>query len=194
MTMMSVYQANTPVRQLDQLECIGAAGTREDTQLIRLSLRTHHPVLVGLDGAHAIVKPVGEGDERHSFEALFDTCYTFMHLQKMQDAGVDKPEDIPLDSFRVIVGIPVGLTAAVHLAIAASSIGDTRPRLRTLFNEDVMFREALFQQVMMIVAAWLVGNAEEIDVAIRDTTNSNYEPIEPPLDTKAGHMWRILED
>ena len=87
--MMSVYRQRqaTPL-QMAMTDCLGAAVTEEDTALIGLSVRSKKPALIGLDNLASIIKPVEEGDERLTFEALYDTCLTRVDLQKMKQAGV----------------------------------------------------------------------------------------------------------
>jgi hypothetical protein len=191
MSMMSVYQRAQPVRQVDHLDCIGASGTREDTHLLRLALRENHPVLIGLDGQHSIAKPVEEGDESLTFETLFDTCYTIADLQRMQQAGVDTPKDIPPQTYRVELGVPISFIAAIDLAISSKNMGETRPTLRKLINEDLILREELVSQLLTTMTHWLVENMGGMDVVIRSTTLTD---LDPPLDIEGGHTWRILQD
>jgi hypothetical protein len=188
MPMMSVFQARQPVKQYAEPDCFAACGSTQDVQLIKLSIKTGHPVLIGLDGQNSICKPSAEGDEAQSFEALYDTCYTTSHLVRMQQAGVDDPAKIPLDVYTLQTEFDIAVACRITIALAASSSGDALTRLRELLDTDIMFRETVNEEILKIVAGYLV-HSSDFDVRIGSTQVGD---IEPPLDPN-GPQWRILD-
>jgi hypothetical protein len=59
--MMSVFQQDRDRYELDHLNCIAAASTPDDADLVVLAVDTQHAVLVGLDNQSAVIKPVVGG-------------------------------------------------------------------------------------------------------------------------------------
>jgi hypothetical protein len=82
--MMSVFQQDRARYELDHLNCIAAASTPENADPVVLAVDTRHSVLVGLDNQSVVIKPVEDGDDRLSYLALYDTCYTLADLQRMK--------------------------------------------------------------------------------------------------------------
>jgi hypothetical protein len=188
MPMMSVFQARQPVKQYAEPDCFAACGSTQDVQLIKLSIKTGHPVLIGLDGQNSICKPSADGDEAQSFEALYDTCYTTSHLVRMQQAGVDDPAKIPLDVYTFQTEFEIAVACRITIALAASSSGNALTRFRDLLDTDIKFREAVNEEILKIVAGYLVDSSD-FDVRVR---SSQVGDIEPPLDPN-GPQWRILD-
>jgi hypothetical protein len=193
MPILSVYQAQRPVQQYAETDCFAACGNKQDIQLIKLSIRTGHPVLIGLDGENSIIKPFQEDDEAQSFEALYDTCYTVRDLDRMTAAGVDDPTLIPLDTFRLDISSDVVVRAGFQLAIAARNSGDCRARLRELLKADEALRVAICERISAIVYVWLRRQDDDLDFTIRETLRFDWDTLKDPL-TPEGPQWRLLDD
>ena len=146
--MMSVFQDGRARYELDHLNCIAGASTLSDADLVVLAVDTQHAVLFGLDNQSAIIKPVADGDDRLSFLALYDTCYTVADLERMKRAGAKTPEDAPLDTFQMDLDFVIEGTFGVSVKLRALHAGDARVRLRRLFQTDVMFREAIVEELL----------------------------------------------
>lgn len=189
MAIMSVYRAGKPRLRYDQAEMFSAVETTEDTKLIGLSLKTSKPVLVGLDGESAIVKPEADGDSTLSFESLYDDCYTVADLDRMHAAGVATPDEVPPTGHIVEVGFPIGVTAELALALIAQGQGDVRARLRSLVNDDVVFRQELIEQLLAVVRDYLERGAD-LTVYVRSCTAQHWEKITPSF--KDGETWRFI--
>jgi hypothetical protein len=191
MANLTVYRQQEPPFSMTMANCLAAAATQEDTDLIALSMRTKRPALVGLDSRSSIILPGGELDGRITFEDLYDTCLTLVDLQHMREANVSNPEDVPLRAYRLEVLFAIDGTCQIPIALLASSIGDARPRLRTLIAKDVMFREALFDAVIQAIDRNFRAE-EDIVFRVRESSMDDRSII-PPLLPGAGPEWRILE-
>ena len=137
-----------PRYELDHLYCIAGASTPENADLVVLAVDTKHAVLMGLDTQSVVIKPVEDGDDRLSYIALYDTCYTIADLARMKRAGVFTPEDAPLDTFQLDLDFVIEGTFGVSVKLRALHHGDARVRLRSLLEHDVMFREAVIEEVL----------------------------------------------
>lgn len=146
--MMSVFPQDRPRYELDHLNCIAGAATPENADLVVLAVDTKHSVLVGLDTQSVVIKPVEDGDDRLSYIALYDTCYTTADLQRMKRAGAFTPEDAPLDTFQLDLDFAIEGTFGVSVKLRALHHGDARVRLRSLLEHDVMFRDAVIEEVL----------------------------------------------
>jgi hypothetical protein len=175
--MLSVYRQRQAIYELDHIDCVAAAGGRSDLDLIALSMRTSHPVLIGLDGESAIVKPREEGDDGLTFESLYDTCYTLTDLQRMQRRGTKTPDEAPLDTFRVDLDFIVHGTFRIKTRVRALHHGDANRIVRELFDNDPMFREAVIDQLLGIIRAH-----GEVAFRIADTDNHDVEDLDPAYD------------
>jgi hypothetical protein len=106
----------------------------------------------------------------------------------MQQAGVDEPAKIPLDVYTLTTAFDIAVACRITIALAASSGGDALTRLRELLDTDIMFRETVNEEILKIVAGYLV-HSSDFDVRIGSTQVGD---IEPPLDPN-GPQWRILD-
>lgn len=188
-TTMSIYQAKKPVRQMDAHSTYLATSTKQDLQLVRLSVDTGKPVLVGMDGVHTIVKPVADGDDRRSFEALYDDALTITDLETMKKAGVKKPEDVPPTQVRLEVGFPVQLLVSMDFALQCPNPHEARSTFRQLILSDAKFRSAIHRQIALVVYA-VIGNNAELEFTFEDQ-ESREGTIEPPL--AKDEKWRLID-
>jgi hypothetical protein len=191
MLKMTVYRQHQPSFEMTMADCLGAAVTEEDTDLIALSARTKRPALVGLDNQSSIIKPVGETTEQTSFEDLYDTCLTLVDLQHMREAKVANPEDVPLRAYRLDTVFAVDGSCHIPIALFAGNFGEVRARLRFLLSHDVMFREALYDALIQGIDAKM-RTMEEIAFRVLES-NLEDRSIDPPLIQGTGPAWRILE-
>jgi hypothetical protein len=161
---MSVYRQRTPLLQLEHGACITGVTTEQDVDLIDLALSTDKPVLIGLDGQHSIIKTVGAGDERPSFESLYDTCITLSDLKKAKERGVP-PGEAFLENYEVRLLITIReAELEVPAILAGCNHGDLRKLLRDLLNENSDFRGLLIDKI----AYALLHQEANVGVAIRD--------------------------
>jgi hypothetical protein len=191
MPVMLIHQAQLGTKQAMDTDVYAACGT-EDIPLIKLSIRTGHPVLIGLDGVNTIIQPLATGDAADRFEALYDRCYTLVDLARMQKAGVDDPTKIPPEIYRIAVEFPIWLICAVTIAVAAAGRAKAFAALRELLDTDKAFQTELRVHLLHIVLAYL-SEAESLEPHVISVTAAGDEPLDPPLDP-TGPPWRILDD
>jgi hypothetical protein len=141
---MSVFRQQAAALLWEPAACLREATTEADVDLIMLAVRLDKPVLVGVDQQTSIVKPYQPGDAALSFEALYDTCVTLTDLQRMKRARVSSPETIPPHRFRVDLVTTCQGVFDIGLMISAANDGDVRRKLHDLFENDVLFRDALY--------------------------------------------------
>ena len=146
---MSVFRQQAAPLLWEQAACLREATSEADVDLISLAIRLAKPVLVGIAEQTSIVKPYQPGDEALSFEALYDTCVTLTDLQRMKRARVTSPEAIPPHRFRVDLVTTCQGVFDIGLMISAANDGDVRRKLHDLFENDVLFREALYDAFVM---------------------------------------------
>ena len=79
---MAIYRQRQAMSVLEHTACIRGAVTETDLDLIDSAVRPLKPVLLGLAGETAIIKPFVEGDDVHSFEALYDIAITGSDLRR----------------------------------------------------------------------------------------------------------------
>jgi len=190
---MSVYRARAAPEQRTDEDCFAAATTKNDVQLIKLSIKTGHPVLIGLDGHNTIVKPVAEGDQAQSYEALYDTCYRTTDLERMQRAGVEHPSKVPLEVYRIEAHFELNaLRMRLFIAVKGESNGDAVHRLRVLMETDIMLRASVHEEILRVIAVYLDNS--EIPMRVASSTSERHSrPVDPPLDP-SGPPWRILDE
>jgi hypothetical protein len=178
---MSVFKQGRKRYDLDATECISAAVSEADTDLVLLTMRTGHPVLVGLDADNAIIKPFDEGDDKLSFAGLIDQCHTLVHLEKMQEAGVRNPDDIPESTYDVLMEFAIPASFTVGIQIRSNNMGGIRKRAITLFENDAQFREAVIDALLEQIRKHGEPGYRVADASLSD------EPLED-------QDWKIIED
>jgi hypothetical protein len=140
---MAIYRQRQAMLQMEHTACIRGATTENDLDLLDLAVRLAKPILMGLAGETTIIKPYVEGDETLTFEALYDTTITLTDLQRMKQARVTSPEEIPPQRFRVDLVTTCQGVFDIGLMISAANDGDVRRKLHDLFETDALFRDAL---------------------------------------------------
>jgi len=167
---MSAYRQRTPVFQLEHGACIAGATTKQDVELVEMALSTEKPVLIGLDGQVTILKSTAQGDEGHTFEALYDYCITLLDLKKVHDRGVKTPDELPLEKHQVILSVRFeDAELELKAMMVGKNHGDLRKRLRDLLNDDSAFRDQLTDQI----AFALIHQQTHTFVGIRDVQLMN---------------------
>lgn len=189
--MMTLFRAKEAATQCLEQECYAACGTKQDIRLIKLSIKTGQPCLIGLDGRNTIIKPAEIADEDLSFEALYDTCYTVADLDRMADAGVTQPSELPLGVFKLAAEIDFNLCIRLHFALRAQTPLTAITVLRGLMDTDVMFRASVNEVLLQAVAEYL-DDTSDLSYRVRESMADPHRPLDPPLDPD-GPPWRILK-
>lgn len=145
---ISIYQQNQPYKVMADWEVVLGIRDDADDKMFALMVKTKHPVLITLEQLPTIVKPVEEGDHEVSFIALYDTCYTFVDLQRMQRRGAETPEAAQLDTYRVDLHVAVDGYVTVSVWTRAHNHGDARRRVDHLISESTEVGEAIKQAVL----------------------------------------------
>ena len=172
--MMSVYTQGEGTRQLDHLICIRAAVDAESVAMVTFAVMHGKPVLVGIDGAQAIVKPLEAGDDGLSFESLYDDAVSGDDYRKMEKAGVTAREDIPPAIYQAVIHFAVNATPQVRVRIKARNDAAARSALRGLFEDETFLAQvttAIAKQLSEFtdVEAVTSGGLRIEDVAGPDT-------------------------
>jgi hypothetical protein len=85
------YRRREAVRQLADVAAL-AAASRDDVKLLGAALKSNRAALITLDGQPPIVKAMADGDDRLSYEALFDQCLTHDDTARLERAQVSSAE------------------------------------------------------------------------------------------------------
>ena len=129
------------------------------------------PVLVGVDGAQSVVKPLENGDEGLSFESLFDDAISGDDYRKMERAGVISREAIPPAIYEALIRVKVGVSPQVRVRIQARNDAEMRRGLRGLFEN-----EAFLGELITILARQL---CESTDIAAVTSGGIRVEDVAP---------------
>ena len=183
--MVTVYRRRQPPQALADTTVIKSCRNREEDAMFGLAIRTGQPVLMTLDGESSIVKIAADGDEKLSYDALYDTALTATDLRRMNEAGVERPEDVPLETFDADVAFAIEGTFSVLLRVAASSNRAVKQRIKDLHESDVVFREELYNALYEAIR-----REGDLIVAIQEV-HINHDPDEQLKPDGAG--WEIVE-
>ncbi len=149
MTMMAILKPARPIRKLDHLVCADLAVDAEAAQMIHYAHAHNRPVLVGLEGGEAIVKPSETGDERLSFEGLYDTAVSIREFRKMAELKVRSPEEFPPSLYEAEVLLTeIGFVPTVRVRFSAKGDVGARTALTELVNHPE-FREQMVRRFVM---------------------------------------------
>lgn len=195
---LSIYRSKQPRRVFPATEAYAACGSDQDVDLIKQSIRSGRPALVGLDKQSTVVKPEAEGDDEQTFESLFDDAIQLIDLQRMRDTGVDNVDEIPPRTFiiKTFFRLPPVPPVEVTLALSAPEHGDIAARMRELFSKDLIFRHSIFERMLQYVSVAL-QEAEDYTYGFDEAfeagnPRSVVKALDPPLDPSPG--WRILDE
>lgn len=194
---LSVYRSKKPRVTWPSTEAFAACASDQDVDLIKQSIRSGRPALVGMDGENTVIKPEAEGDDEQTFESLFDGAIQLIDLQRMRDTGVENIGDVPPRTFIVETFFRFDIPLArMKIALSAPEHGDIGPRFRELMRTDPMFRQTVFER-MLQWANLCLQEAEELtygfDEAFEAGNPRSVVPaLDPPLE-KDGPGWRILD-
>lgn len=142
--MITIYRRRQEPEALEDPAVIAKCKNREEDALFGLAIQTGKPVLMTLGGESVIVKIADAGDDKLSYDALYDTALTATDLQRMKEAGVEQPEDVPLETFDVDVAFAIEGTFSVLVRLTAPTNRDVKQRIKNLHASDAVFREELF--------------------------------------------------
>jgi hypothetical protein len=179
--MMSVYAEGKATRQIDHLICIRLAVDAESVAMITFAALHSKPVLVGIEGATTIVKPLENGDDALSFLALYDDSISSDDFRKMERAGVNSREAIPPAIYQAVIHFQVNATPKVCVRVKARNEAAARSALRDLFEDDIFLA-----QVTMAIAKKL---SEFTDVEAVTSGGLRIEDVAPP----DAPDWAIVE-
>jgi hypothetical protein len=180
--MMSVYTQGEVTRQLDHLICIRAAVDAESVAMITFALMHGKPVLVGIDGAQSVVKPLENGDDGLSFESLYDDAISGDDYRKMEKAKVTARADIPPAIYEAAIHFRVNATPKLRVRIKARNEAVARSVLRSLFGDDTFIA-----RVTTAIAKQL---SEFTDVEAVTSGGFRIEDMAPP----DAPDWAIVDD
>ena len=180
--MLSLYRRSEPVRRVDDAAVI-AAASRDDVKLLGTALRSSRAALIALDGKPTIVKAEAAGDDRLSFEALYDECLTQHDLERMQRAKVSSPDELPESACAVRIQLHVDEVVDVPLVIAVKTRDEVYARIKQLFNADAEFREAFYDALFHA----LRQQSETMQYRLTEFQFAEGEPM------PQGASWRFAE-
>jgi hypothetical protein len=192
--LMSVYRQRQPRMQFDHIDCITGASSETDISLIGLAISHSRPVLIGLDGANTIIKPSEEGDDKHSFESLFDVSLTVHDLNVMKRKGVTDPNKIPPDLYKARLNISIELPPELRLQIPVLLNAQEQGEVRGIFNEflenDPHLREAILEAVEKKLTAFITDvTRDNMRFAMSDAERQDGEKPLPD-----GTKWAMADD
>lgn len=173
MSALSVYRQRTPGRsQIEVAQAFRDATTEQDVQLIGLSMQLEKPVLVGLSGAVVIIQPAVDGDEAHSFEALFDTALTVSDLRRMQAADVNDPSHLPKVVWHVVFDCPIETVLKVHCRVLAKEADSAHLRntLKALANDSEAFNKDFAEAIVAAFRYWVFEGLVTPEYALRSAS------------------------
>ena len=148
--MLSLYRRREPVRRVDDVAVI-AAASRDDVKLLGTALRSNRAALITLDGKPTIAKAEAAGDDRLSFEGLYDECLTQHDLERMQRAKVSSPDELPASACAVRIQVLLDDVVDVPLLIAVKTRDEVYGRIKQLFADDAMFRAAFYEVLLRVL-------------------------------------------
>jgi hypothetical protein len=179
--MMSVYTQGEVTRQLEHLICIRAAVDAESVAMITFAVMHGKPVLVGIDGAQSVVKPLENGDDGLSFESLFDDAISGDDYRKMEKAKVTAREDIPPAIYQALIHFQVNATPKVRVRVKARNETAARSVLRGLFEDETFLAQVTTATAKQLseftdIEAVTSGGLRIEDVAPADAPNWEIVP------------------
>ena len=171
MAALSVYRQGQALTRMEEHEIIRDASTLDDIDIVYLAIKHDKPALIGLKGEYAIVKNHVDGDEAHSFQALYDSpnCLTISDLMRMRQADVKDPEHLPEKVFRVQFSVPAGAVLNVFGQIKALGRPELISKVKQFMDDEQFLKEfydalmqALLGQVEFGHTKYIMNSIEEM--------------------------------
>ena len=101
--MISVYRQGRTRSQLDHLACMDMAASAVDLDLITFSFINGKPVIAGLEGATAVIKPLEPGDEAFTFETLYDIALSQHDFERLKRHQVQSPNELKPRLYEAVI-------------------------------------------------------------------------------------------
>ena len=150
--MMSVWRKR-PDRashraELDHLACISMAVGPDDINMITWSLGSNRAALVGLGEATSIVKPLEDGDDKLSFDDLFDSALSMREYRRLKEHGVADTSELKDKLYRVTLVANLMAMPQASCLIKAKDDVDLGKKLTELVHHNDDFSRELFLKIM----------------------------------------------
>ncbi len=145
--MLSVYRQGRPRSQLDHLACMDMAASAVDLDLITFSFINGKPVIAGLEGATAVIKPLEAGDEAFTFETLYDTAVSQHDFERLQRHQVQSPSELKPRLYETSLVLDVGFHPQVRVRLTAMNEQAVRSTLRRLMEPGQAFYQRLVEEM-----------------------------------------------
>jgi len=175
---LSVYRQGEAFTTMEEAEAIRDTSTLDDIDMIYLAAQLDKPALIGLNGRYAIVKKFAEGDEAHSFDALYDNnnCLTISDLKRQRQDNPQDPDHIPDHLYRVTLNVPAAAVLSVIVRVRATDRPELLSKLRHLHKTDRDFLQEFYKALQKALENQLdYGHAEYV----YDTIEEEKEPPKP---------------
>jgi len=123
------------------------AASAVDLDLITFSFINAKPVIAGLDGATAVIKPLEAGDEALSFETLYDTAVSGHEFERLKRHKVQFPDELKPRLYETVLVLEVGFHPHVRIRIPAKNEQAVRSKLRELMEPGQPFYQRLVEEL-----------------------------------------------
>ena len=163
--LMSVYRQGRTRSELDHLACMDMAASAVDLDLITFSFINGKPVIAGLEGATAVIKPLEPGDEAHTFETLYDVALSQHDFERLKRHQVKSPDELKPKLFEAVIVEDIGFHPQVRVRLKAKDEAAVRAKLRELMQPGQAFLQRLVEEMAaeifnsndttMATAGWL---------------------------------------
>jgi hypothetical protein len=160
---MSVFRQGRERAEMDHLACIERAVNNETIHMILHAHLQNQAVLVGLECGEAIIKPFAEGDDRLSFEDLYDTCVSLREFRRMRALKVTSRSEFPPHLYELSVAIEPTVAPIARLRMKARSDLEVRAKLLGLVHSNPDFR----QRLVSAWVHWMMHSDDEANIIHR---------------------------
>ncbi len=144
---MSVFRQGRTRSELDHLACMDTAASAVDLDLITFSFINGKPVIAGLEGATAVIKPLEAGDEALSFEGLYDSAVSAHDYERLKRHKVTLPDHLKPRLYEASLILEVGFNPQVRVRITAKDDATARSKLRELMAPEHAFHQRLIEEL-----------------------------------------------
>ena len=140
---MSVFRQGDPPAVMDHLACVENAVDDDAVQMIMASIINNLTVLVGQRNGEAIIKPWIEGDQKLSFEGLYDQCISLMEFRRMRELKVKSTADFPPHLYEVRVALDPQVLPQITMRLKAHNDMDANRKFKRLAGTNADVQKAL---------------------------------------------------
>jgi len=156
---MSVFRQGRTRSELDHLACMDMAASAVDLDLITFCFINGKPVIAGLEGATAVIKPLEAGDEALSFETLYDTAVSQHDFDRLKRHQVQSPDELKPRLYEFVIVANIDFCPQVRVRLKAKDEHDAHIRLRKLMEPG------LFSQRMVEEMAKQIFDSDHTEIA-----------------------------